>query len=145
MRTPVESKLRLSLLLSLALAATIACGGAAPIDDADLDSSSDDVSDVPQTVVKRQSIGNCWVYATCSWLELMHKTATGQDLNASESYITYWHWFEQITGGEVRSNEISTGGGWEVASYLFTHYGAVTEKEFIGSEAEVEMSNRQKS
>lgn len=145
MPTPRENPFRLSLVLVLALSVLAACGGAVPADSG-FDSSDDEISDVPQTVVKRQSIGNCWIYATCSWIESMHKTATGQDLNASESWITYWHWFEQITGGEVGSNnELSTGGSWDVASYLTTRYGVVAEKAFIGSEAEAEMSYRQKS
>ena len=35
------------------------------------------VTDVAQSSVKRQSIGNCWIYAEASWLEAEIKTATG--------------------------------------------------------------------
>lgn len=31
--------------------------------------ASDDVVTIPHTDAKTQSIGNCWLYATASWLE----------------------------------------------------------------------------
>jgi hypothetical protein len=76
----------LSTTLVFALAATaVAC-------DDGVDSSEDDVTDVKNTSVKNQSIGNCWVYATSGWAESLHLTHTAQHLNLSESWLSYWHW-----------------------------------------------------
>jgi hypothetical protein len=138
-----------------ALATTVALGGAcavgctANVDASDVEAeneaSTDAITDVDQTEVKRQSIGNCWMYATMSWMESLHLSATGNHLNASESYGTFWHWFEQIANGSTTSTEISTGGHWSTAVDLFTRYGVMTEKDFIPEEATSEMSGRQSS
>jgi hypothetical protein len=106
--------------------------------------SSDDIVQLPNTKVKRQSIGNCWLYATASWVEALHKAQSGKDINTSESYWTYWHWFEQIANGGS-SNEISTGGSIGTATGLIIRYGYMLEGEFLPAEAEAEMSGRQKS
>jgi hypothetical protein len=140
----------LSLAL-LALASTVAAPGCASEQDTQATAEGDeeaasveDISASAATDVKRQSIGNCWLYATASWLEGLHKGATGQALNASESYLTYWHWFESIANGEVRT-EIETGGSFETGVALIVRYGLMTEQEFIPEEANAEMSMRQSS
>jgi len=107
------------------------------------DSSKDDITQVNQSKVKRQSIGNCWLYATVSWAEALNKAATNQEANISESWLTYWHWFDQIANGEV-NDAISTGGTYGVAANLMARYGVVNEADFIGTEANAEMSGRQK-
>jgi hypothetical protein len=104
--------------------------------------STDDITKVENTKVKRQSIGNCWLYAVQSWVESMNKRATGVDANFSESYLTYWHWFEQVANRSW-TTEISTGGSYGVASDLILRYGMISEGKFIPAEAEAEMSNRQ--
>jgi hypothetical protein len=102
-----------SLLLSAVLAiAPFAVGCVA---DDSVGSGSSDITDVNHTDVERQSIGNCWLYAEASWVESMHLSATGVKFDISQSYWTYWHWYEQILDEGIGS-EIETGGGFDVAS-----------------------------
>jgi hypothetical protein len=140
--------------LSLASLLTLACGGAVgcSADQAEDDvttgdetgSSTDDITQVNHSKVKRQSIGNCWLYATTSWLEALNKAATNQELNTSESWLTYWHWYEQIANGQA-GEEISTGGSWGTGVDLVTRYGIMKEGDFIPGEVDDEMSDTQKS
>ena len=106
--------------------------------------STDDITQITDTKVKRQSIGNCWLYAVASWSEALNKRATGTDFNISESYWTYWHWFEQLANGRA-STEISTGGSYGTAAGIIDRYGLMSENDFIPEESEAEMSNRQSS
>lgn len=110
-------------------------------DDA-LMSERQDIVDVAQTPAKRQSIGNCWIYATASWAESMTMTRTGQSRNFSETYWTYWHWFDQISGG---ASTISTGGNFSTVKRIITTYGVMEEGAFLPEEASAEMSSRQAS
>lgn len=107
--------------------------------------SVDDIvnGDTPerQTAVKRQSIGNCWLYATMSWVEGMHKRDTGEELNLSETYLTYWHWYEQIANSG--RDALSTGGSFAVATNLIERYGMMKEGDFLPNEASMEMSAAQ--
>ncbi|MBX3197672.1 MAG: hypothetical protein KF894_05975 [Labilithrix sp.] len=138
----------LSLASMLALATVGAVGCAADADDnavsGEDESSKDDITQVSHTKVKRQSIGNCWLYATASWLEAMHQAAGLPEQDTSESWHTYWHWFEQIANGG-RGDEIATGGSYGTAADLIVRYGLMNEGDFIPSEADTEMSNRQKT
>lgn len=103
------------------------------------------ITDVNQTPVKRQSIGNCWLYATASWAESLHKTATnGEELNLSETYWTYWHWFDQIARGYV-GTQVQTGGSFDTAREIIRSYGSIAEAEFVPEEATLELSSRQAS
>ncbi len=139
--------LTIASMLALAGAATGACSSEVPSDTSSDDgsgSSTDDITSVNQSAVKRQSIGNCWLYATTSWLEALHKAATNEELNTSESWLTYWHWYEQLANGRA-GEEIETGGGWETAAGLIARYGVTLEKDFIHAEADSEMSSRQSS
>ena len=140
----------LSLASMLALATLGAAGCAADTQDddhavsGDDESSKDDITQVSHTKVKRQSIGNCWLYATASWLEALNQGAGNPEANTSESWLTYWHWFEQIANGGAR-DEISTGGSYGTAADLIARYGLMNEGDFIPNEASSEMSNRQSS
>jgi hypothetical protein len=136
----------LSLAALVALGSTAACSSAATTTEETEEEgvSTDDIVQLDQTKVKRQSIGNCWLYATASWVESLNKRATGTEANVSESYWTYWHWFEQLAGGRALT-EISTGGSYGTAAGLIDRYGIMLEKDFIGEESEAEMSNRQSS
>jgi hypothetical protein len=137
--------LSLASLVALATAGAVGCAADSPDDHAvsgDDGSSKDDITQVSHTKVKRQSIGNCWLYATTSWLEALNKGATNEEKNTSESWLTYWHWFEQIANGGV-SKEISTGGSYGTAADLIARYGIMMEEDFIPSEANDEMSRRQ--
>jgi hypothetical protein len=115
-------------------------------DEGDFEASTDAITDINHSRVKRQSIGNCWIYAAASWAESLAKSAnrSNTELNMSESYWTYWHWFEQVANGGSR-DEISTGGWFTTAEALMDRYGVMTEGTFIASEANDEMSLRQKS
>src|SRR6478609_1596321 len=59
---------------------SLATGGCAPPEDTtgtefgeNDESNYDEVTDVSHTIVKNQSIGNCWVYATSTWIESLRK------------------------------------------------------------------------
>ena len=107
------------------------------------DSSSDHITDVAHTDVERQSIGNCWLYAQASWVESMHLSATGEAFDISQSYWTYWHWFDQILRGW--RDEISTGGNQWTSNDLVRDRGLMTEVGFVSEDAAGEMSYTQKS
>jgi len=139
-------KLRSSLtalsLLALSAIAIPAC--ASPTSEPPATGSGeDDIVNVPQTEVERQSIGNCWLYAHASWVESMHKSATGEDFDISQSYWTYWHWFDQIASGF--STQISTGGNYSTASGIVRKYGLMSEGAFVDTDTANEMSARQAS
>lgn len=137
-------------LLALGLGAATAIGCSS--DDTGSDSSN--VTDVQHTDVKDQSIGNCWIYASVGWAESLHLRYTSQELDLSESYVTYWHWLEQISGGAhgerqvqtmKKDDELSTGGFWGVAGEIMLRYGLMAEGTFIAEEAEAIRSSRQRS
>lgn len=100
------------------------------------------VTDVEHTPVKRQSIGNCWLYATATWAESLHKIATGEDANISESYWTWWHFYDQLVRGGDR-DEIDTGGNFWDAREIIRQHGLMIEGDFIADEANAQMSGRQ--
>ena len=143
---------QLTRVAALALAATaLGCGSD------DTGENADDVTDIANSSVKNQSIGNCWVYASVGWVESLRLTHAGEELNLSESYITYWHWFEQIHGGGGGERQLATldtkdgkqllgtGGWWGTAVELMSRYGMIDEGVFIPEEAELPRSARQKS
>lgn len=101
------------------------------------------VSDVAHTPVKRQSIGNCWLYATSSWAESLHLSATGETVNLSESYWTYWDWYYKVLGS--RASQVNTAGSWQDASRIIRKHGYMLEGDFIAGEADSEISATQKS
>ena len=140
--------LTMASMLALASTTTVGCAADSTEEpgssDDDTGSSTDDITQVSHTKVKRQSIGNCWLYATTSWLEALNNAATGTEKNTSESWLTYWHWYEQIANGSART-EISTGGSYGTGADLINRYGIVMEGDFIAGEAEAEMSARQSS
>jgi len=130
----------------MAMAAVLAVAGGAAIGCAstqdDAESSAGAITEVEQSSVKRQSIGNCWAYAMTGWHEALHKGATGEEKNTSESWLTYWQWFDQLATGTPR-DQVNTGGGYYEGAGLIMKYGLVLEKDFIKAEAEDEMSARQ--
>jgi hypothetical protein len=135
--------LSMSLLLSLSAFAAVGC---ADDDDSNGNTTTNDeneIVNVAQTDVERQSIGNCWLYAHATWIESMNLTATGQKFDISQSYWTYWHWFDQIAGGY--STEISTGGNWTTANNIIKKYGLMAEADFVFADTQNEMSDRQKT
>ncbi|MBS2013395.1 MAG: hypothetical protein JST00_10935 [Deltaproteobacteria bacterium] len=136
--------------LAMLLLAPVGLGcSLAPEDVGDADateSSEAEISSVPQSVVERQSIGNCWIYAHASWLESLHQAATGETYDSSQSWQTYWHWFEQLVNGETAGEEeLQTGGWFRTSNYLTERYGIAPEAAFIPEDVASEMSSRQKS
>jgi hypothetical protein len=102
-----------------------------------------DVTNVKQSSVKDQSTENCWTYATMGWAESLVETATGKNADYSESYVTYWHWFDQITAGDVTGGVVEEGGSWGEAADLMLKYGIMATKDFVPQDATKELSDRQ--
>jgi hypothetical protein len=128
------------LLTSLLLGSALASGCAD-----DLGSSDHAVTDVNHTAVERQSIGNCWLYAQASWIESMRLSASpGTELDVSQTYWTYWHWFDQVTGS-FQPDEIQTGGFQFTANQIVLDRGLMFEGDFVPDDTMSEMSDRQAS
>jgi hypothetical protein len=106
-------------------------------------SGEDDVTDVKQSTVKDQSTDNCWAYATMGWTEALVLRANNTPIELSESYVTYWHWFEQIVNGEVEDDKIEEGGSWGEAADLMVKYGVMESKDFIPGDVKAELSDGQ--
>jgi hypothetical protein len=106
--------------------------------------SSVKVTSVQHTPVKRQSIGNCWLYAQATWLESLLKDTTGEVVDVSETYWTYWDLYHKLLEKKpIPEDELNTGGYWSRSRTIIERYGWVTEAEFIESEAGVTMSEAQ--
>jgi hypothetical protein len=162
------SVLRRSLWLVLAL--SLGSSACAPDNGVETPNETNDfvteeVTDVSHTVVKNQTIGNCWAYAAAGWAESLHRswaqanattslpagTYRDADINISESWITFWDWYSKITSGSgVTTNasgraEVSTGGWWDSAADTLRRRGVVFEADFIPEEANAQSSQRQRS
>lgn len=133
---------RLALGCSLAAAGLLACDSQA-LPQEEIASSDHAITDVNHSAVERQSIGNCWIYAQASWVESMVQSA-GDQLDAAQSYWTYWHWFDQVTGS-FRPSEIQTGGFQFTANQIVLDRGLMQEGDFVPEDTEDEMSARQSS
>lgn len=132
---------RLAPLAALPLFLTGGCGSA---DDAAVTGDDQEIVDIINSRVKNQSIGNCWLYASVGWVEALHLRATGEELNLSESWLTYWDWYEKITASKTTAMEsITTGGFFSSASKLMTKYGLVDEGVFLPDEASMDRSAAQ--
>jgi hypothetical protein len=134
---------RLALLPLLALTMLPACGGEDPPGATTGDDN--EVVDIPNSTVKNQAIGNCWIYATTGWAESLRLGYSGEELNISESYLSYLDWFHGIQDGDFSEKDGIETGGWfgEAAEYL-RRYGVMDEGTFIPEEANSEKSLRQK-
>ena len=139
-----------SILAAVALALSASAAGCS----SETGNNTDDITNVANTSVKNQSIGNCWVYASLGWAESLHLTQTAEQLNLSESWISYWHWYEGIAGppkglfsiAQVgKDGKVSTGGWFGLAAELMRRYGVIPEGNFIPEEAEAARSSRQSS
>ncbi len=106
--------------------------------------SREKVTSVNHSPVKRQSIGNCWLYAQATWLESMIKVSTGEVVNVSESYWTYWDLYHKLLANEpIPEDELNTGGSWSRSRSLIDTYGWVKEEDFIPEEKVLVMSKAQ--
>ncbi len=144
----VSGRLRRLLAISL-LAGSVGtgCSGESaqkaiyPVDPADLTS-------IEPTAVKRQSVPNCWLYTTAAWAESLHKRATGESVDLSESYWSFWRWFRQIqglpAGGRLNATGmIDASGSYLEAAELIQEYGFMYEGDFLPEEAALARSQRQ--
>lgn len=144
-----SKKAALSLAFISALGASAGCATEADLAEAESSAqevaqSADEITSVTHSAIRRQSIGNCWIYAVLGWVESVHMRTPGKkDPNLSESYLTYWHWFDEITGGQVRGSTLQTGGGFETATELMANYGLMREGDFVFNERRDEASARQ--
>jgi len=152
MRDPLVLTRRSWLALAAAAGATaVGCANEDLTDDAFTEPGDlvENVTDVSHTDVRRQSIGNCWSYASTGWLESLHQARTGNAVNVSESWITFWDWHKKITGGSITRNattmkdEVSTGAWWDTAMTVLRDRGVAFEEEFIPEEAMSAASARQ--
>lgn len=123
--------------------AIAACSGAA---DEKSSKAADEIVDVPQSSLKNQSISNCWLYATMGWAESLHAATGEPELNISESYLTYWHWFDQlIWDGMPGKDKIVAEGFFNEGMDLMYRFGIMTEADFISAEAASQSSRTQSS
>jgi len=99
------------------------------------------VTEVAHSKVRRQSIGNCWLYAASSWAESLHLSATGTEIDISESYWSWWHIYSQLVGST--GEEVQTGGWWSSAVDIMDRRGVLAEGLFVPDEGEAEMSVKQ--
>lgn len=111
-------------------------------------STADEVTSTPETSVKEQSVGNCWIYATMGWIESMHLAHGGEQLNLSESYLTYLHWYSRITSERFlfdKHGDFNTGDFVGYGQELVARYGLMDEGAFISTEATLDRSARQEA
>lgn len=124
------------------LALTVGCATEAP----EQGRHEDAVTNIPETPVKEQTIGNCWIYATLGWVEALTLAHSGETLNLSESYLTYLAAFVRLTNEEFvfdASGKWMTGDFFGQAAELITRYGLMDEATFIAEEANLDRSTRQ--
>jgi hypothetical protein len=104
--------------------ALFACGN----DSGETSTSNDEIVNVPQSSVKNQSISNCWLYATLGWAESLH-VATGEPaLDVSESYLSYWNWFDKIFFDGV--SKIDETGYFHQGMDYMMRFGVIMEGDF---------------
>ncbi len=129
--------------LGFALAAgSVACDDSATAPN--LGETDHAITDVDHSDVERQSIGNCWLYAQASWVESLTRAAgRAEPLDASQSYWTYWHWFDQVSSWPP--SEISTGGWQHTSHQIVLDRGLMVEGDFLPEDSLSEMSSRQSS
>lgn len=123
------------------------CAGCAPAGETPT-SHEAPITDVSPTVAKRQSIPNCWLYSMATWSEALHNRDANQELDLSEAYWTYWHWYDQLTGGVLDRVEgpvatIDAAGSYSIAAEIAARWGWMLENEFIPEEEGLSRSQRQ--
>jgi hypothetical protein len=135
-RTPAMALSRHNLLaLAFLSASTVAASGCAPeAEDTGDDSAA--VTEVPASPVEKQDINNCWIYTGIGWAESLHAQATGEVLDLSENWLTYWRFFELIAHANVGDRIINPDTVYELgdmsrAGELMARYGVVEESAFV--------------
>ncbi len=67
-----------------------------------------------------------------------------EPLDVSQSYWTYWHWYDQING-YMWDDEVSTGGSNWTSNAIIRDRGIMNEVDFVSADSDNEMSHRQSS
>ena len=130
---------------------TAAFGCAAATDpSAAPDATEDPLVDIPVSSTRDQKeTGNCWLYATTSWVEGIELAALREEAHSttvtappplSISYYDYWDWYATITHGgitstvakTIREDELDAGGSWGAAVELIAKRGLVRASDFGG-------------
>lgn len=127
-----------------------AIGGCVASADDPNAATEDPLVDVPVSSVRDQKeTGNCWLYATTSWVEGLELAALREKAHAttiaappplSISYYDYWDWYATITHGgitstvakTIREDELDAGGSWGSAAELIARRGLVRAVDFDG-------------
>ncbi|MFW5738785.1 MAG: hypothetical protein ACOC1F_00320 [Myxococcota bacterium] len=65
-----------------------------------------------------------------------------EPLDVSQSYWTYWHWYDQISG-YMWKDEVSTGGNTWTSNAIIRDRGLMKEVDFVTADTQDEMSYRQ--
>jgi hypothetical protein len=130
---------------ALVLAGIVGCSGSTD----SIASGDDAITDIPESRVKEQTVGNCWIYSTVAWVEALHLAHTKEELNLSESYLTYLHWFSRIRSGvflfDAKDGSFNTGAFFTDGEELVARYGLMDEGAFISTEANLDRSARQEA
>lgn len=111
--------------------AALALGACTASPSQDTAQSADEIVDVPQSSIKNQTISNCWLYATLGWAESLH-VATGEPaLDVSESYLSYWNWFDKLVwDGAPGKTAIDETGFFHQGLDLIARFGVMMEADF---------------
>lgn len=112
------------IALSFLVGLLAACG------DGRFERSDISTVDVPQTSVETQEIQNCWAFAISGWVESLHLRATGETINISEAYWTYWAMYDELLINRKVIKAIDTGAYWDGAKKLITEHGLMYERDF---------------
>lgn len=79
-----------------------------------------------------QSVGNCWLFTTTAWAEKLHERAGGTRKNFSESYLSYWSMFDNMTDRlrYVVGMAGAEGGYFSAAREVLRQRGLMTARDF---------------
>lgn len=112
--------------------------------------TEDPLVDIPVSSIRDQKeTGNCWLYATTSWVEGVELAALREKAGAttvvappplSVSYFDYWDWYSTITHGgitstvaqTIRDDQLDAGGSWGAAVEIIARRGLVRAADFGG-------------
>jgi hypothetical protein len=129
------------------LGAFIGCAASAEDPPA---ATEDPLVDIPVSSIRDQKeTGNCWLYATTSWVEGIELAALREKAHAttvtappplSISYFDYWDWYTTITTGgitstvakTIRDDQLDAGGSWGAAVEIIARRGLVRASSFDG-------------
>jgi hypothetical protein len=128
--------LRSSILVPGRVALVLALSGCASTSEDSADDGQTAVTNIPASPVEQQDTNNCWVYTGLSWAESLHAQATGEILDLSEAWTTYWRWFELVANASLRDqlwnpDTVLEQGQFSMAGKLMARYGVVEESGFV--------------